>query len=120
MRKLIVLISSFLLLCSCASLKPHPRPWTKGEKVAAGFFLVAHAADWYTTERYLDNPQNWEKTNKFLLGEHPSDTKLAVYFPISGFVALALGHWYPELRYPLLVTYGGINTYNAIGNTDLY
>jgi len=30
-----------LLLSSCAS----PRPWTKREKAAAGFYIIGHTAD---------------------------------------------------------------------------
>lgn len=109
---LIFLIILFLLT-SCAT----SRPWTKGEKVAAGFFCVAHFADYYTTEKALDNPNNYE--NNPILDKHPSDGKLTVYFSLTGAVALILGHFWPELRKPLFLSYGTVNSALAIHNYKL-
>ena len=86
--------------------------------MAAGFFVLAHIADAYTTERFLDDPENWERNP--ILGEHPSDPKLTVYFSITGFTALALSHRYPDLRKALLLPYGALNTKNAFRNPRLY
>lgn len=111
-----MVLSVLFLLCSCAH---SPRPWTKDEKVAAGFFILAHVADAYTTERYLDNPNNWEEINP-LLGKHPSDKKLTIYFSVTGLGTLLIGHYWPDARKPLFLGYGSLNAGLAIYNTSLY
>ena len=103
MSKAITIGALFIILCSCASSKP----WTKTEKVAAGFFLLGKAADWRTTERWLDRPNSFE-TNP-ILGEHPSDIKLGIYFPITSLAVLGICHYYPRFRIPLLSLHGVIN-----------
>jgi len=119
MRKVfIVSVLSLFLISSCASLKPHPKPWTPEEIKYGIFFGLAHLADAYTTEQYLNNPQNWEAVNP-ALGEHPSDGKIVFYFSITGFAALLLSHWYPELRTPFLLGYGSLNAGLAIHNSRL-
>jgi hypothetical protein len=107
-----MLISSL----GCAHL-PKRRPWTKQEKAAAVFFVVAHAADAYTTERFRDH--GYTERNP-ILGKYPSDREIGLYFSITGLAALAFAHWYPKLRIPLLVPYGAVNTGNAIRNRKLY
>ena len=114
----IVFLIISLSLMGCASLKPQPRPWNKEEKKCAGFFILAHLADAYTTERYLDNPNNWEAINP-TLDEHPSDGKVAIYFSLTGIGSLVLSHFYPQLRQPFLSGYGAFNTSLALYNTRL-
>ena len=58
MKKVVLSILCLFLFVACAS----PRPWTKQEKIAAGFFLLAHSADAFTTSR-LENNGNYEKFN---------------------------------------------------------
>jgi len=41
MKRVLLSVLCLFLLTSCAS----PRSWTRQEKVAAGFFLLAHSAD---------------------------------------------------------------------------
>jgi len=113
MRKLIVLLV-FLLLPACAS----PRPWTKQEKLAAGFFIAGHLADYYTTNRMLDNPANWEENP--ILGKHPSDSTVTMYFSLTAIGALVVGHYWPDARKPLFIGYGTLNTGLAAHNTTLY
>ena len=117
MKKIFLTLCLLILCSSCASIKPHPRPWTRGEKIAAIGCFAAIAADYITTENLLDKPGYYE-TNHWL-GEHPSDTKLVIMLPISGIFAVTFGHWYPELRFPLLVGHGFVSTKAAINNSRL-
>jgi hypothetical protein len=107
----IIIIVSLVFTMGCSRippiLKPHPKPWTKGEKAMAAFFILAHTADAYTTERHQDYPERFCEMNP-LLGKHPRDGEIAAYFAITGLTALAIAHYYPELRYPLLGIYGGM------------
>lgn len=112
MKSILISFIIGLLLTACAS----PRPWTKKEKIAAGFFLIAHTADAITTSQLNDNG-NYELNP--LLGKHPSDTEVCIYFSITAIGALTLSHFYPNLREPLLYGYGGLNTGLAIHNHKL-
>ena len=109
MRSTILFLFITLLFTSCAS----PRPWTKQEKIAAGFFLLAHSADAITTSQLTDNG-NYEINP--ILGKHPSDTKVGVYFSLTAIGALIVSHFNPDLRKPLLYGYGTLNTGLAIHN----
>ena len=113
LRLSIILLVTVLLSSSCAT----PRPWTKGEKIAAGYFCLAHFADYYTTERNLDKPNHRE--NSPILNEYPSDSTLIVYISVTAVGALIAGHFWPELRKPLFLTYGTVNAANAIHNSQL-
>lgn len=117
MKKLIILLICFFLCCSCATLKPHPRKWTKSEKVVAGYFVLGQLADVLTTEKMLDSPNIYE-TN-FILGRHPSDSKIIIYFSIIGITLLTLSHFYSELRYPILSVFGTTGLGYAIHNKRL-
>jgi len=101
-----------LLLCSCAT----PRSWTKGEKIAAGFFIAGHFADVYTTKRMLD--RGYEELNP-ALSKYPSDNELMVYFPLTATIGLSLSHFFPKLRKPLLWGYGSLSFGAAIHNQTL-
>ncbi len=114
MKKLyLIFLITILLFTRCAS----PRPWTKHEKVAAGYFILGHSADALSTEKMLDNLNNYEINP--ILGEHPSDTKIITYFSFTGIAALTISHFYPELRIPLLSIYGTVNFGLAIHNKRL-
>lgn len=115
---LIFVLGAILFLCGCASIIPHPRPWTKREKIAATFFIAAHTADALTTERHQDSPNRYHEKNP-IMGRHPSDRDIGVYFSVTGFGALLIAHLYPELREPLLFGYGGVNAYMAIKNINM-
>jgi len=109
MKKVVLSILCLFLFVACAS----PRPWTKQEKVAAGFFLLAHSADAITTSQLTDNG-NYE-TNP-ILGKYPSDAKIGVYFSLTAIGALVVSHFKPDLRKPFLYGYGSINSICAIHN----
>lgn len=115
MKKCAAVLCGFLIISGCAS----SRPWTKSEKVAAGFFLAAHTANYYSTEKVLDNPANWEKEN-FALGKHPSDRKVALYFSFTGIGALIVAHFWEDARPWLLWGYGGVNLYWVKEDRKLY
>lgn len=110
--KRIICIICLMLIGGC-SLVPHPRPWTKREKLAATFFIAAHTANAISTEAHQNQPDLYYETNP-IMGRHPSDTEIVMYFSITGIGALLIAHFYPELREPLLIGYGSINTYLTI------
>ena len=97
------------LLISCAS----PRSWTRQEKAAAGFFVLAHSADAITTSQLTDHG-NYEMNP--IMGKHPSDIEIGVYFSLTAIGALVVSHFNPDLRKPLLYGYGSINSICAIHN----
>jgi len=109
-KSYLVFLIIVLLFTACAS----SRPWTKQEKVAAGYFILGHSADALTTEKILDIPNSSE--NSPILGKHPSDFKIITYFSFTAIAALTISHFCPELRIPLLSLYGTINFGLAICN----
>jgi len=117
LKKFTLFLIFLFLFSSCATLKPHPRPWTKSEKIAAGYFILGHLADALTTERALDNP-NIDEINP-ILGNHPSDSKVAIYFSFTGIAIFTISHFYPELRLPLLSVFGTVGFGYAIHNKRL-
>ena len=118
MRKMFtVCVLIVFLVSACASLKPHPRPWTKTEKQCAGFFVLGHVADAFSTEKMLDNP-NLHETNP-ALSEHPSDSNVGIYFSVTGLAILIISHFYPELRKPSLIGIGSLGFVMAIHNDRL-
>ena len=111
------LVALFLVLtiAGCSTLRPHPRAWTKAEKAVAGFFIAGHLADAYTTERHQDHPERFCERNP-VLGRHPDDSRIVVYFSLTGLVVLGVAHLYPELRFPLLGVCGTANSWCALHN----
>jgi len=112
LRLSVILLTTVLLISSCAS----PRPWTKEEKIAAGYFCLSHVADYYTTKQMLDKGH---KELNPALGENPSNTELIVYFPLTATIGLSLSHFFPKLRKPLLYGYGSLSFGAAIHNQTL-
>jgi len=102
-----------LLFTSCAS----SRPWTKQEKLAATFNIAGIMADAYSTKHMLTNPNNHELNP--ILGKHPTNSQLAIYFPLTAIITLGLSHFYPDFREPLLFGYGGLSFGAAIHNSQL-
>lgn len=115
MKKLLIIliVIGMLMNTGCASLIPHPRAWTKKEKIAAGFFIAAHTANAFTTEAHQNHPELYYEMNP-IMGRHPSDTEIVTYFSVTGIATLLLTHFYPELRKPLLYGYGAVNSYWVI------
>lgn len=107
-----------LTFSGCASIKPSYRPWTRGEKAAAAYFIAGHLADAYTTERHQDYPDRFIEMNP-ILGCHPRDSEVIAYFSLTGAATLALTHFYPKLRYPLLLGYGSLGFYWGYHNKRL-
>ena len=105
----VTLILLFIFLSGCASFQLNPRPWTKKEKVAGGFFIVAHTANYFSSRAIVHSPYCYE--SNFIMGRDPSDTKIGFYFSITGAMALGIAHFYPNTRVPLLMGYGGINLF---------
>jgi hypothetical protein len=80
--------------------------WSKGDKMAAGFFLAAHAANAISSERLVG--RGCDEQNP-IMGDRPSDTELAAYFAGTAALALVVAHFFPKLRKPLLIGYGATN-----------
>lgn len=111
---LLVALVTLVLLPGCASL-PKPRPWTKGEKVGAGFFLAGHMADTYTTIRHQDYPERIYEKNP-ILGKHPDDHEIYLYMGVTSGLILLISHYVPKLRLPVCIGFGGLGFYMAWGN----
>lgn len=110
----LIFLIIILLFTGCAS----PRPWTKQERIAAGYFLLAHSADAFTTRQLLTvNKENYEINP--IMDKHPSDTEIGIYFSLTALTALGLSHFHPEFRKPLLVGYGSLNSFCVIHNYNL-
>jgi len=112
-----VAILALLLFSSCAYIKPNPRSWTMEEKQAAVYSIVGHALDAYTTEKFLENPCTYEKNP--ILGKHPKDGEIIVYFAATEIIALTVAHFWPWTRKPLLFSYGTTGFYWARHNFQL-
>ena len=111
---LTICLIATLVVVGCESLMPHPRPWTKREKIAAGFFIAAHTLNAISTENHQDYDNIYERNS--IMGSHPTDTEITTYFSLTGIGALLIAHWYPELREPLLYSYGGLNLGLAVND----
>lgn len=103
MKSVVLFLITILFFTGCAG----PRPWTKQEKIAAGFFLLAHSANAYTTSQ-INNNNSYERFD-FILDKYPSDTEVIIYFSFTAGLALGLSHYLPKLRKPLLYGYGSLN-----------
>jgi len=107
----------FFVLMGCAT----PTEWTKGDKIAAGYFLLGHTADFLTTERNLDGTDTFSfyEMNP-ILGKHPSDTELMFYVSLSAIGGLMIAHFCPKYRKLMLGAYGTANWGCAIHNQELW
>ncbi len=117
MRNVIMAVLT-LFLVGCASVKPDVRPWTKGEKIGAAFYLAGHGADMYTTIRHQDYPDKIYERNP-ILGKHPEDHKIYLYMGVTTGLILLISHYVPKLRLPLCIGCGGLGFYLAWGNYKL-
>ena len=114
MKRLLALLLVSVFFVSCAA----PRAWTKDKKMAAGFFLTGLGADMYSTKKLVDEPDKFRETNSFL-GDHPSDSDIAVYTGIVAGLILFICHYWPEGRMPILTIGGLIEFGCAYHNYDL-
>lgn len=94
-----------------------PRPWTKKEKGLLVSSLVASAADAYTTTRLDFNGPHVE--NNFILGPHPSDGEVVLYFSVTTTGAVVVSHYWPDARPWILGGMTGLNGYGAVNNYRL-
>lgn len=110
------LILIVISLIGCSTL-PERKPWTKWDKALGAFYLAGHTADAVSTERALDNPNNYELNP--ILGKHPSDTEIAVYMAGTSILVLIVADRVPKLRKPLLLIGGALGAGLAIHNSRL-
>lgn len=108
MKKWIVILMVTLLFFGCGSFEPQPRRWTARERQAAGYFIFAHTLNAFSTEYHQDRAGIYYEANP-LLGRHPSDKKVAVYFNITAVIGLMAAHFFPEHRQRILWDYGNAN-----------
>jgi len=101
------------LLMGCG----HSRAWTKTERVMLGASWLAAGADFYTTEKALDNPNNHECNP--LMGKHPSDTELVMVMLTGQVGVTVLAHIFPKWRKWLLGGKTAVNTGCAVHNSQL-
>lgn len=107
-----------ITLSGCATLRPHPEPWSKTDKLLAAYMIAGHTLDAYTTERHQDYPEEFYEKNQ-ILGKHPKDHEIIAYFSITGAAALVIAHFYPEIRPLLLGTVGTVGLFFGYGNYQL-
>ncbi len=112
MKYILIFFIIISLFINCAG----PRSWTKQEKNAASFYLLAHSADAFTTSQLI-HKGNYELNP--ILGKYPSDTEIGIYFSLTTLGILTLSHFYPNFRKPILYGYGGLNAGLAIYNYKL-
>jgi len=104
------------LLCSCGHL-PKAKPWTKGEKILLLASILAAGADYYTTERCLDDERCFELNPG--IGERPTDTQLFIK-GWGGYAGLiAISHYSGKYRSGILGGLFMLNIGFAIYNTRL-
>lgn len=119
MRNVIIIVLIFALSGCAFNPRPHPRDWTKEEKVAATIYFIGKGGDTWTTLKHQNcDGDIVESMNKFL-GEHPNDLKIGVYMATTAFITMIIAHLYPELRKPLLFTLGGWGMYLSIHNLSV-
>lgn len=70
---LIVCLALCLLGCS------HHDPWTKADTARHVGYTVLHLQDYKQTRQIAKNPDRWHENN-FILGEHPSKSRVDIYF----------------------------------------
>jgi hypothetical protein len=104
-----------------------PRPWTRGEILAAGISTGASLYNMYESERMLDRLNTHEMFPH--LGEHPSDTRLIGTMLTTQLATLAVAHYFPvvrlpifgdcEIRVPLLLGKAGFNFGLAMRDSEV-
>jgi len=115
--RIIIIIISLVFFTNCASITPKPRPWTRNEKIGAAFFLAGHAADTYTTIQH----QKYTEIHEInpILSKHPSNSRIYTYMGITAILVLVTAHYFPKLRLPICIGFGGLGFYLAWWNYNL-
>ena len=107
------LFVALILINTCASL-PQPKPWTKQEKAFLVASLLTSVADYYTTERSLDNSGTREINP--IIGTSPNDTELTIRGWGFYGIFLIAAHYLSDLRTPLLSCQIAHTSYWAISD----
>lgn len=84
------LLAGFLFLTGCGNV----RPWTKTELALAGTALLVMCIDWGQT-RDIKNHPGYHEVNK-ILGKHPTDQRINLYFPITIALGGLIAHYGPD------------------------
>ena len=92
----ILFMCIFMTRCAYAEV----RPWTPDEKVFLIWGAGAAAFDIYTTNKFLQNDDNWEVNP--ILGRHPDPLAVVTYIVSEYLVAVTIAHFWPDLKLPLI------------------
>ena len=113
MKKIIALFALIIILSSCGPTKP----WTRWDKACGAFYAMGHGADIASTEKALDNPNNYEMNP--ILGKHPTDTEIAVWGVATTMGVLIVADRIPQIRKPLLFILGTLGFGLSYHNSQL-
>ena len=112
-----------ILFSSCTTLDKDHVKWSKWDKACGAYYLGGHGFDMVSTEEMLD--RGHRELNP-ILGEHPSDTEVAVYGVATTLLVLVIadqagkiekgGKW---LRKAILLIGGSLGIYFGVHNTNL-
>jgi hypothetical protein len=98
MKTVIVAILTLSML-GCVETKP----WTKTELTMAAWAAVATAVDMSQTFQIKDHPGMSELNP--VIGPHPSDTTIAIWFPLTAAVGSVIAHYGPNAKVWLPVSW---------------
>ena len=106
------------IVCYLASLGCAHDSWTKTDTGLAVTSILATGFDTYTTERMLDNSQNYEMNP--MMGRHPSDSRVIVTMGLTQVAVIGLAYFLPvKYRRALLTSKIIFNTGLAVHNLRL-
>lgn len=116
MKKLINWIVICIMCLSIVSCAP-ARKWSTADKLFLAGSIASSAADYYTTKRALDNPNNYEMNP--IYGKHPSDAQLIGTLAASQLIIGLIAHFFPKVRKPVLGLNIGVHGWAAYHNSQL-
>jgi len=93
----LVWIVVFLLLAALL-FAPQARaadPWDKADLALAGTYLALKAVDFGQTRYIAQHPERFRECNP-IIGRHPSESDVIVYFALGAVVDAAVAHFLPS------------------------
>ena len=86
MKKTLIIVVVLISGCS----------WSKSDIAWGVASTLATGADFYTTSKMLENPNNYEMNP--ILGKHPSNSEVFMVLATSQIIVLTIAHFCPTLR----------------------
>lgn len=120
--KIFCSILILFLLSGCASIgfRANPRRWTREEKFAAVYYVAGHTTDAVTTVQHQSNRYDGRiREMNPILGDHPREGEIIGYFSLTTVGLLAIAHFFPKLRMPLLLGMGTLGFALGVHNTNV-